>query len=129
VTLPRDLIAEENNRKIALTQEVNQSHLRSMKDVMGYSIRATDGDIGHVDDFIVDEAWTIRYMIVDTRNWWLGKKVLIAPQWIATVDWKNSNVYVNLSREAIKSGPEFNPDKLDREYETHLYKHYGQKNY
>jgi hypothetical protein len=129
VTLPQELVKEEIDRKIALTQEVNQSHLRSMKDVMSYSIRATDGDIGHVDDFVVDDAWTIRYMIVDSRNWWLGKKVLVSPQWIATVDWKKSIVYVNLSREAIKSGPEFDPDKLDREYETELYKHYGQKNY
>jgi hypothetical protein len=77
VTLPQELVKEEIDRKIALTQEVNQSHLRSMKDVMSYSIRATDGDIGHVDDFIVDDAWTIRYMIVDSRNWWPGKKVLV----------------------------------------------------
>lgn len=53
----------------------------------------------------------------------------MAPRWIATVDWKNSNVYVNFSREAIKSGPEFNSDKLDREYETQLSKNYGEENY
>jgi hypothetical protein len=82
------------------------------------------------DDFIVDDhAWTIRYMVIDTRNWLPGKKILVARRWIATVDWKNSNVYVNLSRVAIKSGPEFNSDKLDREYETQLYKHYGEENY
>ena len=58
VTLPRDLIAEGMDRKIALTEEVNQSHLRSMKDVTEYSIQATDGEIGQVDDFIVDDdAW------------------------------------------------------------------------
>jgi hypothetical protein len=109
---------------------VNQSHLRSMKDVTGYTIQATDGEIGHVDDFLVDDdAWNIRYIVIDTRNWLPGKKILVAPQWIANVDWKNSNVYVNLSREAIKSGPEFNSDKLDREYESQLYKHYGQENY
>ena len=130
VTLPRDLIAEGIDQKIALTEEVNQSHLRSMKDVTEYSIQATDGEIGQVDDFIVDDdAWTIRYMVVDTGNWLPGKKILVAPRWIATVDWKNSNVYVNLSREAIKSGPEFNSDKLDREYETQLHEHYGQENY
>lgn len=128
--LPREVIAEGIDRKIALTEELNQSHLRSVNDVTGYSIQATDGEIGHVDDFLVDdESWTIRYMIVDTRNWWPGKKVLIAPPWIATVDWKNSNVYVNLSREALKSAPEFNPDNLDREYEAELHKHYGQTNY
>jgi uncharacterized protein YrrD len=128
--LPQDLIAEGIDRKIALTNEVNRSHLRSMKDVTGYSIQATDGEIGHVEDFIVDdESWTIRYIIIDTRNWLPGKKVLVAPPWIASVDWKNSNVYVNLSRQTIKSGPDFSPDKLDREYETQLYHHYGQENY
>ena len=44
-----------------------------------------------------------------------GKKILVAAQWIATVDLEKLNVYVNLSREAIKSGPELNPNKLDRE--------------
>jgi hypothetical protein len=100
-----------------------------MKDVSGYSIQATDGEIGHVDDFLVDDvAWTIRYMIVDTGNWLPGKKVLVSPRWIAHVDWKNSDVYVNLSREAVKTGPEYDADKLDREYEKQLYKHYGQEN-
>jgi hypothetical protein len=129
VALPRDLIAESIERKIALTADLNRSRLRSMKDVSGYSIQATDGEIGHVDDFLVEEApWTIRYMIVDTGNWLPGKKVLVSPRWIAHVDWKNSNVYVNLSREAVKTGPEYDPDKLDREYEKQLYKHYGQEN-
>jgi len=128
--IPQELIAQNVDRQIALTDEVNRSHLRSMKDVTGYSIQATDGELGDVEDFVVDdETWTIRYMIVDTGNWLPGKKVLVAPPWISTVDWKSSNVYVNLSREAIKSGPEFNPDKLDRQYETELYKHYGQENY
>ena len=130
VTLPRELSVEGIDRKVELTEEINRSHLRSMKDVTGYSIQATDGEIGHVDDFVVDEdSWTIRYMIASTRNWWPGKKVLISPQWIANVDWKNSNLYVNLSRQAIKSGPEYDPEKLSRSYETELYKHYGQPNY
>ena len=48
---------------------------------------------------------------------------------IAKVDWQNSNLYVNLSREAIKSAPPFDSDKLDRAYETQLHAHYGQKNW
>ena len=129
VSLPRDLIAESIERRIALTAELNRSHLRSMKDVSGYSIQATDGEIGHVDDFLVDdESWTIRYMIVDTRNWLPGKKVLVSPHWIAHVDWNNSKVHVNLSREAVKTGPEYDPGKLNREYEKQLYKHYGHEN-
>ena len=105
-------------------------HLRSIGEVTGYHVHATDGEIGHVEDFIVDEeAWTIRYALIDTGNWLPGKQILVAPQWIAHVDWKNSKVYVNLSREAIKTGPEFDPNKIDRDYEKELYKHYGRENY
>lgn len=130
VTLPRDLIAEGIDRKVALTKEINESHLRSMRDVTGYSIQATDGEIGRVDDFIVDDdGWIIRYMIVDTRTWWPEKRIIISPQWISHVDWKNSNLYVNLSRHAIKSGPEYDPEKLSLAYEAKLDGHYGEPNY
>jgi quercetin dioxygenase-like cupin family protein len=72
--------------------------------VIGYHIAATDGDIGHVEDFLVDDAtWTIRYMVVDTRNWWPGKTALVAPEWIARVDWNESKVHVSLTREQIKN--------------------------
>jgi hypothetical protein len=130
VTLPRDLVSKGIDRKIAVTEQANRSRLRSMKDVTDYSVQATDGEIGHVDDFIIDDnAWTIRYMIADTRNWLPGKKILVSPQWIAHVDWQDSKVYANLSREAIKTGPEYDPDKLDRDYERGLYRHYGQENF
>jgi hypothetical protein len=50
-------------------------HLRSTHQVTDYHIQAKDGEIGHVEDFIIDdETWAIRYLIVDTRNWWPGKK-------------------------------------------------------
>jgi hypothetical protein len=62
-----------------------------MNEVSGYAIQAIDGEIGHVDDFIVDdEPWIIRYIVVDTRNFWPGKKIVVAPPWIANVDWQNS---------------------------------------
>jgi hypothetical protein len=58
-------------------------HLRAMREVKDYHIQATDGEVGHLEDFIVDDQnWVIRYMVVDTRNWWPGKKVLVSPQWI-----------------------------------------------
>jgi hypothetical protein len=57
-----------------------KSHLRSVKEVIGYHIQATDGDIGHVEDFVVDdEVWALRYVVVDTRNWLPGRKVLWYP--------------------------------------------------
>ena len=78
-------------------------HLRSTHGVSGHHIQALDGEIGHVEDFIIDdETWAIRYLIVDTHNWWPGKKVLVSPQWIERVSWGERKVFVNLSREVIK---------------------------
>jgi sporulation protein YlmC with PRC-barrel domain len=106
-------------------------HLRSTKEVTGYYIEATDGNIGHVEDFLIDnENWAIRYMVVDTVNWWPGKKVVVAPQWIKDVSWTESRVYVDLSRERIKNAPEYNPASImNREYEDKLYEHYGSRKY
>lgn len=130
MAVPQDLLTKEIDRAIAVTQQANESHLRSMKDVTGYTIKATDDDVGSVDDFIIDdEPWVIRYVTIDTGTWLPGKKVLIAPPWISRVDWKNSNLYVNLSRQAIQEAPEFDADRLDRDYETRLHQHYGQENY
>jgi hypothetical protein len=114
-----------------IQKESNDSHLRSAEAVTGYSIEAADGEIGHVDGFIVDdEAWTIRYIEVATRNWWPGKKVLVSPAWIERVSWTSSKVYVALSRATIKDGPEYVESMpITREYENKLYFHYGRPPY
>jgi uncharacterized protein YrrD len=103
-------------------------HLRSTRQVTGYHIHATDGEIGHVEDFIVDdENWTVRFLVVDTRNWLPGKKVLLAPQWIKRVEWVDAIVYFDLTRESVRISPEFEPSKgVSRDYEACLYDHYGQ---
>jgi uncharacterized protein YrrD len=112
------------NRKKAAS---NDAHLRSVHEVIGYHINATDGEIGHLEDFLFDdETWQIRYAIVDTKNWWPGKKILLRPQWIERVSWAEREIYAKLSRESIQKAPEWNPDKpFSREYELKLHKHYG----
>jgi hypothetical protein len=109
----------------------SHSHLRSTKAVTGYSISAADGEIGHVDGFVIDnEAWAIRYIEVATRNWWPGKKVLVSPAWIERVSWTDSEVYVALSREAIKNAPEYIVSRpITRDYEDCLHLHYGHPPY
>jgi uncharacterized protein YrrD len=106
-------------------------HLRSTHDVSGHNVQATDGDIGHVDDFIIDdETWAIRYLVIDTRNWWPGKRVLVSPQWIERVSWSESKVFVNLPRETIKQSPEYTEESLlTRDYETGLHRHYNRQGY
>lgn len=106
-------------------------HLRSTHEVSGYHIQATDGEIGHIEDFVIDdETWAIRYLIVDTRNWLPGKKILIAPQWIDRVSWGESKVFIELPRETIQQAPEYTEGFLsDRDYETRLHRHYGHPGY
>jgi hypothetical protein len=106
-------------------------NLRSTDYVSGHHIQATDGEIGHIEDFVIDsETWAIRYLIVGTRNWWPGKKILISPQWIDRVSWTESKVFVSLSRETIKQSPEFKEESLmSRDYETGLYRHYNRPGY
>jgi len=106
-------------------------HLRSTHEVTGYHIQAADGEIGHLDDFIIDdETWAIRYLIIDTRNWWPEKKVLVSPQWIERVSWTESKIFVNLPLKAIKQSPEYTAEfLLTREYEAILHKHYNRKGY
>jgi sporulation protein YlmC with PRC-barrel domain len=84
-------------------------HLRSTREVTGYHVQARDGQIGHVEDFIVDdETWTIRHLVVNTRNWVPGKKlVLVEPRWVGRVSWAGSKVFMTLLRASIKDSPEY----------------------
>jgi len=115
-----------------VAEKQNQDpHLRSANTVAGYTIDTRDGRMGNVEDFLFeDETWTVRYLIIDTVNWWPSKKVLIAPVWASRIDWADRSLHLDLSKETIKSSPEYEPAKvLTRDYETSLYKHYGKSRY
>jgi uncharacterized protein YrrD len=109
----------------------NDPHLRSCESVYGYHVKASDGEIGHVSGYLVDEAtWAIRYLIVDTSNWWMGHKVLIAPLWINEMNWSEKTVSASLSRTAIQSSPPYDPKTfMDRAWESSLHRHYGLSRY
>lgn len=106
-------------------------HLRSTHEVTGYHIQASDGEIGHVEDFVIDDdTWAIRYLIVDTRNWWPGNMVLVSPQWIDRVSWEEAKVFVSLSRDSIRRSPDLaDGSPLTRKYEVGLHKHYRRPGY
>jgi len=106
-------------------------HLRSTSEVSGYHILASDGEIGHVSDFIIDdETWAIRYLVIDTRNWWPGKKVLVSPDWIERVSWSEAQVVLKISRESIQQAPEYSEEALvTRDYEGRLHRHYNRQGY
>jgi hypothetical protein len=106
-------------------------HLRSCNTVMAYRIHASDGDIGHVKGFLLDEkTWAIRYMIVNTSDWWRGHDVLISPQWIEDVRWDDNKVLVSLTRDQVKNAPPYSADlPIHRGQEMGLYEHYGRAGY
>lgn len=106
-------------------------HLRSAKAIVGYRIHATDGEIGHVADFLVDdETWAIRYLVVNTSNWWIGNKVLVAPSWITGVHWADQHVTIAMTREAIMTAPTYDSAAaLNRDMEAGLYEHHGRLGY
>ena len=114
-----------------IRRESTDSHLRSTEAVTGYQFEAADGEIGHVDGFVVDdEAWAIRYIEVATRNWLPGTKVLVSPAWIERVSWTDCRVYTGLSRDTVRNGPEYDESMpITREYENRLHLHYGRPPY
>lgn len=103
-------------------------YLRSIEAVTGYHIHANDGEIGHVEDFLVEDAdWSIHYLAIDTKNWWPGKKVLISPRSVRDIDWTNNLVNLNADRQKVRDSPAYDPSMpVDRTYENHFHEHYGE---
>lgn len=101
--------------------------LRSAEEVSGYRISASDEELGHVEDFIVDDTtWEVRYMVVDTAPLWFGKKVLLSPLWIQQVDWGNRRVAVALSADDIREAPEWDGlTPVEPDYDEKLFIHYS----
>ncbi|WP_434926295.1 PRC-barrel domain-containing protein [Shewanella sp. HL-SH2] len=106
-------------------------HLRSCEAVIDYRIQAIDGDIGHIEGLLIDEdTWVIRYIIVNTSNWWLGHQVLIPRHWIEDLSWSDASASVNLTQQEVKDAPSYNSNmQVDRKMEMHIYNHYGRLGY
>ncbi|HZR36168.1 MAG TPA: PRC-barrel domain-containing protein [Nevskia sp.] len=106
-------------------------HLRSAAEVAGYRIQACDDAIGHLEDLLFEpDSWAVRYLIVDTRNWWPGQQVVIPPRWIEGMDWPEHRVKVGVSRAQVKEAPRFDPAQVPtREYEEQLHAHYRREGY
>jgi sporulation protein YlmC with PRC-barrel domain len=123
VMMPIALILESATPAAAATQEKGDPHLWSFMEVRGYHIHASDGEIGHVEDFVVDdEFWVMRGLVVDTRNWLPGKQVFVSPQWLGEIRDLERRMEVSLTREHIRDCPEFDPAApVGRECEARLY--------
>lgn len=105
--------------------------LQGFRSVLRYHIHASDGEIGHLEGLVVDDAtWTIRYLVVNTSDWGLGRSVLVATTWIDDLSWLDATLTVGLTRDAVKHSPVMEEGRsLDRSYEEQLHAHYGRSAY
>jgi len=108
---------------LAAQRSADDPHLRSIEAVTGYHIHASDGEIGHVEDFLVeDEDWSIRYLVVDTKNWWFGKKVLISPRSVREINWMDNLISLKVDRQTVKDSPAFDASTtVDHAYQKHFH--------
>jgi transketolase len=118
---------EESILAAADRKEPVDPHLRSTGDVTGYRIHAADGEIGDVEDFIIDDqTWNVHFLVVDTGHWFPGKKVLISPKWISKIKWEDASVEIAITVNAVKNSPEYDPSvPLPETYENEFYRYYG----
>jgi len=101
-----------------------EGDLRSTYEITGFYVEADDGEFGHVEDFIIDdEDWTVKYLVIDTKNWWPAKKVLLYVEWVDSLGWDEEKVFIALSREEIRNSPEFDYSLLENgELEAQMFR-------
>lgn len=132
VVRPVDEIdVESSGEEESAAANVLEGKLRSAIEIMSYDASSVDGDIGRVDDMIIeDNSWVIRYMVIDTGAILPGKKVLVDTQWIEEVRWDKQRVIIDMTRETLEGCPEYDPDAaVNREYEVRLYDYHGKPKY
>ena len=111
----RSAAAMEDAARTTAAFTPEESHLRSTAEVTGYHIEASDGSIGHVDDFLVDaERWSIERLLVDTSNWIGGRAVVVAPAHVRRIDWAGRRIVLTVTRDEVRRSPEYQPEDRDR---------------
>ena len=122
---------EEREDEIAqvMSQQNADANLRSVAEISRYYIHATDGDIGHLSDVLIEDSdWSLRYLIVNTSNWWQGKEVLISPRSTQSIRWTEHLIYLDVTRDHIQSSPEYDASRpVDAAFEADMASHYGPK--
>jgi len=121
--------AVEKEKALVPAENNTDPHLRSSRRVTGYQLDETDGQIGEVADFIIDEnTWKIEFLVVDTGAWFSGDKVLVSPEWIKEINWETSSLKVRVSKEQIKNSPEYDDSKpFNESYAAALSDYYQAK--
>jgi uncharacterized protein YrrD len=130
---PRYFGAKDMDRAMDMAERVGgmDPDLRSLTVLKSYYVHATDGMIGHVENLLIDDqSWDVRYLIIDTSNWWMGKHVLISPHAVTDVSWSSHEISLDVSKEKVRSSPAWDPMKSISEMEEReLHTHYAWPGY
>lgn len=117
----------ERERHERELRRLERSHLRSVVEVKGYRLAALDGEIGHLEDLVVEAGtWAIRWIVVDTCNWLPGHKAIVSPTWIKAVHFPDPVVSLDVTKEQVRHAPVYDHRiPINRDYEGVLYDYYG----
>jgi hypothetical protein len=123
--------AAETSSEMGKSSEDDETAVRSLNEVVGYCLRGTDGEIGSIEDLIIDDSnWSVRYLVSSAGSWLEGKKVLVAPPWILRVSWAEECLEVDLPRRVVEGLPPYDPaEPVNRVYEERLYDYLGRPRY
>lgn len=113
------------------TLDDGDPNLRSTNEITGYHAHASDGSIGHVEDVLLDDQnWAIRYLALNTSNWWVGQHVLISPHAITGIDWSDRSIELSVTRDRVKTSPSWDrTNNIDGTFGRRLHEHYDWPNY
>jgi hypothetical protein len=127
--IPAQSQAASRHGEVAV--EEGDPNLRSMAEVSRYHLHAADGSIGHVEDVLLDApSWGIRYLVINTSNWWLGQHVLISPYAVTDIDWSDRSIRLDITQAKVRASPTWDPADLnDEAFERRLHEHYGWPGY
>jgi uncharacterized protein YrrD len=105
--------------------------IRSLKQLHGHQLGASDGQLGAVKDFYFDDRrWAVRYVVADTGSWLSGRQVLLSPHALGNVYQPGKLLLVNLTRRQIQDSPGLETHKpVSRQFEESYYQYYGWPNY
>lgn len=121
-------LTEIQKRRTQRFEDIENSHLRSSEEVIGYAVKTSDDAFGFIDDFIFETGnWMIRFLVVSSRKWFPGKKFLIDIDWVSQFNWREQTAHITLTRAQLETAPEYNhKEPVNRDYLQDLYDYYGE---
>ena len=127
----RSYRATRQGRDVETALDEGDPNLRSIAEIKNYHVHAADGSIGHVEDMLLDgPSWSIRYLVINTSNWWVGQHVLISPHAIKEIDWQDRSIRLDITRAQVKASPSWDPSNvINGTFERQLHEHYGWPGY